>query len=157
MNGSASWFATNEFSIMSAFFTLLLVVATALIARRSKEPDNRRDPNRIYRRPHTRRTPDGRPVPVRGHWVLVSSRQMQSQSARRGPHPATRLLSRVAVIVLPAATRPRYTEEYQSELGDLAEAGIGRLGQIRYVTRVIVRSFPLGVVLRMPNRRSASS
>ena len=60
-----------------------------------------------------------------------------------------------ATRLLPAADRGRYAEEYQSELLDLAQCGAGRLRQLGYALRQLLRALPMSRVLRSPRRRSA--
>jgi hypothetical protein len=61
-----------------------------------------------------------------------------------------------ATRLLPAADRGRYAEEYQSELWDLAQCGAGRLRQLGYALRQLLRALPMGRVLRSPRRRSVA-
>jgi hypothetical protein len=85
---------------------------------------------------------------------LASSRaaaRMQ-RSIRDAPAWVAWLLA--AVRLLPAADRARYAEEYRSELWDLTRPGAGRLRQLGYVMRQLVRILPMCFVLRAPRHRS---
>jgi hypothetical protein len=70
--------------------------------------------------------------------------------------PSATGLMAAAVRLLPAADRGRYAAEYLSELWDLAQFGAGRLGQLRYAFRQLVRALPMRLALRAPRRRSAA-
>jgi hypothetical protein len=77
------------------------------------------------------------------------------------PRPASRSrsasgLTRIAASVLPASERDRYAEEFTAELHDLAQAGRGRLRQMMYGLRVIIRTIPLRFALQAPCRESAT-
>ncbi len=61
----------------------------------------------------------------------------------------------VAARLLPAADRARYAEEYLSELWDLAQSGVGRLGQLRCAICQLYSVVPMVLALRSPRRRSA--
>jgi hypothetical protein len=61
-----------------------------------------------------------------------------------------------AAWLLPAADRPRYCEEYRSELWDLASVGAGRRQQLRYGARQLLRVAPLRVAVLAPRRRNAA-
>jgi hypothetical protein len=75
--------------------------------------------------------------------------------AARPAWPASGLTS-VASFLLPAADRARYSEEYRSELWELAQAGAGRIRQLRYALRQLRNALPMGFALRSPRRRSAA-
>jgi hypothetical protein len=68
--------------------------------------------------------------------------------------PAARLVT-VAARLLPAGSRARYAEEFRSELWDLAAAGAGRCGQVRYAARQLVCAGPLRLVMLTPRRKKA--
>jgi hypothetical protein len=70
--------------------------------------------------------------------------------------PSAAGLLTTAARLLPAADRARYAEEYRSELGDLAQSGLGRIRQLRYALCQLLRVLPLGLVLRSLRRRSAA-
>ena len=74
--------------------------------------------------------------------------------ARRVAPSAASLLT-TAARLLPAAHRSRYAEEYQSELWDLAQAGAGRIRQLRYALCQFRNAVPISVALRAPRRRSS--
>jgi hypothetical protein len=57
-----------------------------------------------------------------------------------------------ATRLLPAVDRARYSEEYRSELWDLAQSGVGRLGQLLYATRQFLNMARVSLVLRSPRR-----
>jgi hypothetical protein len=69
--------------------------------------------------------------------------------------PASSLIN-IAAGMLPASARDRYAAEYSAELHDLAQAGAGRLRQLMYGLRVIIRTVPLRFTLRAPRRESAA-
>ena len=60
-----------------------------------------------------------------------------------------------AALLLPAADRARYAEEYRAELFDLAGSGAGQLPQLRYALRQLRNALPVRFVLRSPRRRRA--
>jgi hypothetical protein len=60
-----------------------------------------------------------------------------------------------AAFLLPAVDRPRYAEEYRSELWDLAKSGAGQLRQLRYALRQLLNALPMRFTLRSLRRRSA--
>ena len=80
----------------------------------------------------------------------------------RGDFEATQVarwpsgLLAASVRLLPATDRARYAEEYQSELRDLAQAGGGRIRQLRYALRQLRGAPAMGFALRSPRRRSAA-
>ena len=78
----------------------------------------------------------------------------ESPSRRVAPS-ATRLLT-VAARLLPPAERARYAEEYRSELWELAQAGNGRIRQLRYALRQLRSAPSMSFALRSPRRRSAA-
>lgn len=75
--------------------------------------------------------------------------------ARRVPSSAAGLLA-TAARLLPAADADRYAEEYLSELWELAESGAGRLRQLLYAVRQLLRALPMRFMLRSPRRRSTT-
>jgi hypothetical protein len=82
-----------------------------------------------------------------------------SANGRRGPGrvvPSAAGLLAAAVRLLPAADRGRYDEEYRSELWDLAQAGAGRLGQLRYALCQLRNALPTSSALGLPPRRGAA-
>jgi hypothetical protein len=62
----------------------------------------------------------------------------QAGSAR--PLEGAVRLAGAAAAILPRADRPRYAEEYQTELADLAVTGTGRWRQLCYVARLLTRA-----------------
>lgn len=70
---------------------------------------------------------------------------------------AARFLLAAAARLLPATDRGRYAEEYQAELWDLAQAGAGRVQQLRYALRQFRNVVSVRVALRSPRRRSSAS
>jgi hypothetical protein len=60
-----------------------------------------------------------------------------------------------AVRLLPLVDRPRYAEEYLSELRELAHSGGGRLRQLPYAFRQFVHVIPMNSALHSPRRRGA--
>ncbi|WP_207400549.1 hypothetical protein [Actinomadura roseirufa] len=62
-----------------------------------------------------------------------------------------------AVRVLPAADRPRYSDEFRSELWELAAAGAGRREQFRYAARLLTRAPSLRIELKVSRTRQAVS
>jgi transcriptional regulator with XRE-family HTH domain len=67
---------------------------------------------------------------------------------------ADRLLA-AAVCWLPDDDRVRYAEEYRAELWDLAQAGAGRVRQLRYALSQLRNALPTAFALRSVRRRSA--
>jgi hypothetical protein len=67
---------------------------------------------------------------------------------------AARLLS-YAARFLPVGNRARYTEEFRSELWDLAATGAGRRGQLIYAIRQAGSVLRLRLELRSPRRQGA--
>jgi hypothetical protein len=75
----------------------------------------------------------------------------------RGRNPATRSAVKVvavAVRILPAKDRPRFDEEFRSELYYLASAGASRMAQLRYALNQVNRAFEHRTELLRPARRS---
>jgi hypothetical protein len=70
--------------------------------------------------------------------------------------PASRLAG-VASFLLPIADRARYSEEYRSELWDLAQAGAGRIRQLLCALRQIRNALPTNSALRSPRRKRSAS
>ncbi|MFD0686025.1 hypothetical protein [Actinomadura fibrosa] len=62
-----------------------------------------------------------------------------------------------AVRMLPSADRPRYAEEFRSELWELAAADAGRWRQVRHAVRLLVRAPLLRRELTRPRARRALS
>jgi hypothetical protein len=79
----------------------------------------------------------------------------EQRTDRRVAVSATHLLT-AAVRLLPAAERARYAEEYCSELRELAQAGAGRIAQLRYALRQLRNAPSMGLAVRSPRRRSAA-
>jgi hypothetical protein len=79
------------------------------------------------------------------------------QPGARRVAPAAASLLTTAARLLPAAHRSRYAEEYRSELWDLAQAGAGRIRQLRYALCQFRNVVPMSVTLRSPRRRSSTS
>jgi hypothetical protein len=76
-------------------------------------------------------------------------------TAARPAWPANGLAG-VASLLLPIADRARYSEEYRSELWDLAQAGAGRIRQLLYALRQIRNARPTSSALRSPRRKSSA-
>jgi hypothetical protein len=57
--------------------------------------------------------------------------------------------------VLPAADRKRYSDEYRSELYELAAARVSRSRQLLHAVRLIDRAWVLRAELRAPAPRRA--
>lgn len=76
-----------------------------------------------------------------------------------GNHPARAAarLAGAAAAVLPRRDRPRYTEEYQGDLADLAAAGVGRWQQLRHSSRLLAASVSLRVVSTRAQRRGKAA
>jgi hypothetical protein len=60
-----------------------------------------------------------------------------------------------ATRLLPVRERARYTEEFESELWDIAQAGGGRRAQLAYAARQVMAARRLRTGLRVPRRRGA--
>jgi MFS family permease len=78
----------------------------------------------------------------------------RQQKARKVAPSANGLLT-ATVRLLPADHRNRYRQEYRSELLDLAQAGAGRIGQLRYAFRQLRSAPQMWFTLRSPRRRGA--
>ncbi|GAB1641760.1 hypothetical protein [Krasilnikovia sp. MM14-A1259] len=88
---------------------------------------------------------------------FIDSMVEQQAPARHGASPvlvARRLLNG-AVKALPACHRSRYSEEFRSELHDLATARATHFEQVWYALRQINLAFELRAELRRPARRGA--
>ena len=92
-------------------------------------------------------------------WAMFKLRHPAVALSQRRARPvapsATRLLT-AAACLLPAAERVRYADEYRSELWELAQAGDGRIRQLRYALRQLRSAPSMGLALRSPHRRSAA-
>lgn len=92
-------------------------------------------------------------------WATFKLRHPAIALSQRRARPvvpsATRLLA-AAACLLPVAERARYTDEYRSELWELAQSGAGRPCQLRYSLRQLRNAPSLGFALRSPHRRSAA-
>jgi hypothetical protein len=64
-------------------------------------------------------------------------------------------LATAAARILPMAARPRYEEEFKSELAEIACAGGGRRVQLAYAVRQVMSAARLRHELRAPQHRSA--
>ena len=82
-------------------------------------------------------------------------RDRAQRETGRVTYSAARLL-KVIVQLLPAADRPRYAEEYRSELWELARTGAGRSGQLGYALRQLRSAPRTGRALRALRRRGAA-
>ena len=80
----------------------------------------------------------------------------RGQPEARWVAPSAASLLTTAARLLPAAHRGRYAEEYRSELWDLAQAGAGRMRQLRYAFCQLRSALPMSVTLRSPRRRSSA-
>jgi len=69
--------------------------------------------------------------------------------------PVAGRLVAAAALVLSARDRLRYTEEFLSELWEIARAGGGRRPQLAYAVRQVMAAPRLRVGLRVPRRRGA--
>jgi hypothetical protein len=83
---------------------------------------------------------------------------MEGRSERRSSliAPSAGQLLRIAANLLPADHRLRFTEEFRSELWQVAHAGGGRLQQLRYAFQQVIRAPFLRHALLAPNPRNAS-
>ena len=86
---------------------------------------------------------------------LMTGSARNPGTAARPTWPASRLAG-VASLLLPIADRARYSEEYRSELWDLAQAGAGRIRQLLYALRQIRNALPTSSALRSPRRKSSA-
>lgn len=68
---------------------------------------------------------------------------------------ADRLLEGVALL-LPPADRARYSEEYHSELWEIARTRAGRRQQLQYAARQLSRAGHLRIAVRAPRRRKVT-
>jgi hypothetical protein len=89
----------------------------------------------------------------RGHEFTAAE---SSQGEEKRAAPLAKQLLKAAPILLPASTRTRYAEEFQSELTELAIAGAGKFRQLTHVTRVIISISRLRADLHAPKRRGAA-
>ena len=89
-----------------------------------------------------------RPVSERGRHDSPLHRPLRPR------RPASKVAS-AAVWFLPAEHQVRYSEEYLSELWDLAESGAGACRQLRYSFCQLVYTVPMALTLRSPRRRGA--
>ncbi len=80
---------------------------------------------------------------------------VRKRAAARPAWPA-RGLADAASFLLPSADRDRYSQEFRSELWDLAQDGAGRFIQMRYALRQLRGALPMRMALRPPRRRSAA-
>jgi len=87
--------------------------------------------------------------------VRFLERTVRRQHGAAWGTPVAGRLAVAAAQLLPAADRARYAEEYQSELWDLAQAGAGRIRQLRHVLRQLASGILTRRALRSPRRRSA--
>lgn len=95
----------------------------------------------------------------------VPSRSIGTQEHRPTKHVARSALSLLAAAarLLPATARARYTEEYRSELWDLADSGAGlmrqlrsRMRQLRYALNQLASARRMRLALRSPHSRNAA-
>jgi uncharacterized membrane protein len=70
--------------------------------------------------------------------------------------PAVGCLLAAAGRLLPPADRARYAGEFQSEVWELAHAGVSRRVQLVYAARQLMRAWNLRAELRAPRRRQAA-
>jgi hypothetical protein len=77
------------------------------------------------------------------------------QGKAREVAPSAIGLLTATVRLLPADHRDRYRQEYRSELLDLAQAGAGRIGQLRYSFHQLRSAPQMRFTLRSPRRRGA--
>jgi hypothetical protein len=74
----------------------------------------------------------------------------------RIPMPLAGWLTVVAARLLPGPERARYSEEFESELAEIACAGGGRRAQLAYAARTVLgATWQLRAALRSPRRRGA--
>ena len=69
--------------------------------------------------------------------------------------PSAGFLLSVTARLLPAGDRAHFSEEFLSELWEVAHAGTGRLGQLAYSARQLGRAWSLRAELQGPHRRRA--
>jgi DNA-binding CsgD family transcriptional regulator len=96
-----------------------------------------------------------RKLPANSRGEAVRARDSRESSAKKVVRSADGLLAAGAGL-LPASDRARYAEEYRSELWDLAQAGAGRIKQLRYALCQLRNAFSMSVTLRSPRRRSST-
>ena len=106
------------------------------------------------------------PVMLIGNHLAERARYSKSYDLNRatgrragepGPSaPLARRLVAVAARHLPAAERARYSEEFRSELAEIARAGGGRRAQLAYGARQVMSAVRLRAALRSPRQRSAA-
>lgn len=82
---------------------------------------------------------------------------VESTSGHARPAKVVRSLARTATRVLPVADRPRYGDEYQSELYELVVAGASWWAQLIYAVRLIDQAWVLRAELREAALRRARS
>lgn len=87
--------------------------------------------------------------------VPPSAGSRRRVKARRVAPSACRLAA-AAAWLLPARDQARYSEEWRSELHDLAAAGAGRHRQLGYAVRLLVRAVPLRWAVLAPRREETS-
>lgn len=76
-------------------------------------------------------------------------------AAKRTTRPASSLVA-TATHLLPAATRARYREEFQSELWEIANGGGSRREQLLYACRQLLRVMLVRAAVLTPLKRKAS-
>jgi len=87
--------------------------------------------------------------------TIADAVDLRQQKARKIAPSAIGLLT-ATVRLLPAGHRNRYHQEYRSELVDLAQAGAGRIGQLRYAFRQLRSAPQMRFTLRSPRRKGAT-
>ena len=86
--------------------------------------------------------------------AIADAADLRQRKVREVAPPAASLLA-AAVRLLPAGHRNRYRQEYRSELWDLARAGAGRTGQLRYAFRQLRSAPKVRFALRSPRHKDA--
>jgi hypothetical protein len=81
---------------------------------------------------------------VPGRWPEIRAARLAS------------LLAAMAARLVPAGDRPRYAEEFRSELWEITQAGADHRRQLGCAARQVLAAVHLWFVLRAPRRRSAA-
>jgi hypothetical protein len=94
--------------------------------------------------------------------LIRTHRLRDDDAAGRTPSHATDVapsagrLVAVAARLLPASDRDRYSEEYSTELWEIASTGAGRRQQIQHAARVLTRTIQVRGEVLAPRRKNAS-
>jgi hypothetical protein len=94
------------------------------------------------------------PISPRSPGTVDSSgaADVRSPSAVNSSSAARRLVT-IAASLLPEKDRPRFCEEYRSELWDLTSTGATRRQQLGYASRQLLRALSLRAAVLSPRRR----